>query len=162
MTDPRPPGIFSGIVPGPGLLAGLLVVAILAVAAALGAARFAGEGTPAEDAAPPRTPGAALELVSPAGGAASGSAEMSDGVVRVAIVDLEPSRSGEYYALWLANADDDLLPIAAFRVGASGEAAITVPVPGALDDYRRLEVSREPDDGDPARTGAVILRGSTR
>lgn len=162
MTDRRPPGIFSGIVPGPGMLAGLLVVTLLAVAAALAAALYSGGDTPVEEVTTPQGAGEALVLVSPQGGPGSGSAELSDGLVKVAISDVEPNRAGEYYALWLANDDEDLLPIAAFRVDASRAATITVPVPGALDDYRRLEISREPDDGDPGRSGTVVLRASTR
>ncbi len=69
---------------------------------------------------------------------------------------LEPSGRGRFYELWLLNSADDLVSIASFEVPASGTARVTVPLPGG---YRFVDLSAEPDDGDPAHSGDSVLRG---
>lgn len=139
---------------------GLLLVTALAVAVVLIVAQISGS-EPTED-RPDAVAVPEAGSVSLAGAGGEGTAVVEDAILRVSLTGLDPSRDGEFYALWLANADDDLLALAAFPVDASGEAQIETPLPAPLERYRRLEVSREPDDGDPARAGAVVLSGTTR
>mgnify|MGYP001812170031 CR=1 FL=1 len=163
MTDKYAPGLFSGILPGRGVVAGLLVVTIITVAIVLAVSQFtADDGSAGSDSAAAPVDTAALVLSGRAGDPGSGSAVVDEDVIRLSVEGLDPTRAGEHYALWLANSDDDLLPLAAFRAGESGEAEVSVPLPGAPADYRRLEISREPDDGDPTRSGPVVLSAPTR
>lgn len=51
--------------------------------------------------------------------------------------------------------------LGSFRVPASGRAEIDVPLPVPVADFRYIDVSREPDDGNPSHSGDSVLRGST-
>ena len=162
MSEKYEPGIFSGLVPARATLAGLVAVALLVVGLVLVTAQLTGGE---EDTARPATDAASdtrVLLKSTAADGASATARLDAGVLRVSLQDLDPARAGEHHALWLVNSDDDLLPLGAFRLAGSGGAEISVPVPVPLESYRRIEISREPDDGNPDRTGPVVLSGATR
>ena len=72
---------------------------------------------------------------------------------------LRPSRRGEFYELWLLRPDAELVALGSFRVGADGRARIQVPLPVSPSEYRFVDVSVEPDDGDPAHSTRSVLRG---
>lgn len=72
---------------------------------------------------------------------------------------LAPSRRGEFYELWLLRPSGDLLALGSFRVGADGRARIEVPVPVDPSEYRFVDLSVEPDDGDPTHSSRSVLRG---
>jgi hypothetical protein len=54
-----------------------------------------------------------------------------------------------------------MLSLGSFRVPASGEAEVTVPLPVDVADFRFVDVSVEDDDGDPGHSGVSVLRGPT-
>ena len=56
---------------------------------------------------------------------------------------------------------DRLVSLGSFRVPASGTAEVDVPLPVPVRDFAYVDVSAEPDDGDPAHSGASVLRGPT-
>jgi hypothetical protein len=129
---------------GLGLVAGLLV---------------AGTGDGGPGAAPASR--LALSAVAPAGGRAHGNAELVRGAHPHLVLDvrgLRPSRGG-YYEVWLMNSGKDLVSLGGFRVGTSGRARVDVPVPVAARRYRAVDVSAEPDDGNPAHSAVSVLRG---
>ena len=68
---------------------------------------------------------------------------------------LKPSANGDFYELWLMNSADDLVSLGSFRVPASGEADVTVPLPADPDGFAALDISAEPADGNPAHSGAL-------
>ena len=70
----------------------------------------------------------------------------------------EPSAPGAFYELWLLDGADRLLSLGAFRVPASGTAEVTVPLPVDVTDFRFIDVSAEPEDGDPGHSGDSVLR----
>ena len=74
---------------------------------------------------------------------------------------LAPSDGGAFYELWLLDDADRMVSLGSFRVPASGRAEIDVPLPVPVTDFRYIDVSREPDDGDPAHSGDSVLRGPT-
>jgi anti-sigma-K factor RskA len=162
VSEKYEPGVFSGLIPNRAAMAALLAVTVLAIAVILAIAQFSDDGAPADKADSVAAPSDGITLSGAAGDPAAGSAAVTGGTVQLALADLQPTRPGEHYALWLANDDDDLLALAAFRVGESGRVEISAPLPGELAAYRRIEISREPDDGDPDRVGAVILSAPTR
>jgi hypothetical protein len=51
--------------------------------------------------------------------------------------------------------------LGSFRVGPDGRATLEVPLPVDPSRYRFLDVSVEPDDGDPSHSSRSILRGRT-
>jgi hypothetical protein len=102
----------------------------------------------------------ALQPVEPLGGSASGTATLaSDGSrATVRVTGLPPSARGEFYELWLLNSPDDLVSLGSFRVPASGEADVTIPLPGDPADFAALDLSIEPPDGDPGHSSRSVLR----
>jgi len=102
----------------------------------------------------------ALAPVEPLGGAARGTATIStqDGRANVQVSGLRPSADGDFYELWLLNSPDDLVSLGSFRVPASGEVDVSVPLPGNPDDFAALDVSVEPPDGNPAHSSRSVLR----
>jgi hypothetical protein len=139
--------------PLPALAAVLLLLALGA-----GGALLAAGGDP------DRGPGRALAL-SPLrpGGAAQGQVRLAraGGRATLKVSGLAPSRRGEFYELWLLSPPGDLVSLGSFRVPAGGRATLQVPLPVDPSRYRFLDVSVEPDDGDPAHSSRSILRGRT-
>lgn len=114
-------------------------------------------------------PGRAVALapVEPRGQGASGSAELvgavggDGGEAVVAVSGVSPSEAGEFYELWLLNAPDDLISLGSFRVGASGRAEVTVPLPVDPGEFEFIDLSVERDDGDASHSGRSVLRAPT-
>jgi hypothetical protein len=102
----------------------------------------------------------ALEPVEPAGGSAQGTATIlaRDGRARFKVRGLKPSTNGDFYELWLMNSADDLVSLGSFRVPASGQADVSVPLPADPDGFAALDISAEPADGDPAHSARSVLR----
>jgi anti-sigma-K factor RskA len=98
----------------------------------------------------------ALDALSLAPGA-SGSADLGSGV-RLTVSGLRPSRPGEYYELWLLNSAEDLVSVGTFRVGEQGSATVEFPLGVDPSGYRLVDVSVEPDDGNPAHSTRSVLR----
>jgi anti-sigma-K factor RskA len=101
-----------------------------------------------------------LEPVEPAGGAAHGTVTIQarDGRAKFTLRGLKPSAGGNFYELWLMNSADDLVSLGSFRVPASGEADVTVPLPADPDSFAALDISAEPGDGNPAHSTRSVLR----
>ncbi len=79
----------------------------------------------------------------------------------VRVRGLRPSAKGDFYELWLLGDKGQLVSLGSFRVPRSGTATVRVPLPVDPARFRFLDVSREPDDGDPAHSTISILRGPT-
>jgi anti-sigma-K factor RskA len=102
-----------------------------------------------------------LAAVPGSGAEATGSAQLGGAgdTATVELAGLEPSRSGEFYELWLLNDADDLVSLGSFRVGEGGDAEIELPIPIDPSEYSFLDISVEPDDGDASHSGDSVLRG---
>lgn len=137
--------------PLPALAAALLLLALGAGGALIASSR---------DDAAGRT--VALRALAPGRGA-EGQVRLAraGGQARLAVSGLAPSRRGEFYELWLLSPPGDLVSLGSFRVTAGGRATLEVPLPVDPYRYRFLDVSVEPDDGDPAHSTHSILRGRT-
>ena len=131
-------------------------VALLLLAGGAGGAVIATSG--GED------PGRTLALAPlTRGGGGDGTVKLarSGGRATLVVSGLAPSRRGEFYELWLLSPPGDLVSLGSFRVGAGGRATLEVPLPVDPSRYRFLDVSVEPDDGDPSHSARSILRGRT-
>ena len=140
-------------------VAAAAAAAVRAAGIAIGAL-VAGGG----DDAPPEGPALALARLGDAGSSAHGEARVVGGdadTLRVQVSGLQPSGAGAVYELWLLDGADRLLSLGSFRVPASGDAEVDVPLPVPVTDFRYIDVSREPEDGDPAHSGDSVLRGPT-
>jgi anti-sigma-K factor RskA len=71
---------------------------------------------------------------------------------------LPPSEPGQFYELWLLNTVDDMVALGSFSVPASGALDVTVPLPADAGRFGALDLSLEPDDGDPAHSTTSVLR----
>jgi anti-sigma-K factor RskA len=134
--------------------------AVLAAGVAIGALVSRDGGADA----PPQGPALALARLGDAGPSARGVARVldgPDGTLRVQVTGLAPSAGGDFYELWLMDDADRLVSLGAFRVPASGSAEVDVPLPVPVGDFHFIDVSREPEDGNPAHSGDSVLRGPT-
>lgn len=90
---------------------------------------------------------------------ASGQVRLDGGRMDVRVDGLAPSGAQRYYEVWLLNSENDLVSLGSFRVPADGSTAVELPVPVASGDFRFVDVSLEPQDGDPRHSGRSVLRG---
>ncbi len=139
----------------------LAAVALLALGVAGGLLLAGGDD---DDASPPAQRQVELRPVQGRGQGASGSvalAERAGGEADLRLQGLKPSARGDFYELWLLGDKGQLVSLGSFRIPRSGSASVRVPLPVDPAAYRYLDVSREPDDGDPAHSTISILRGPT-
>jgi anti-sigma-K factor RskA len=62
------------------------------------------------------------------------------------------------YEVWLLDLDNDrIVPLG--TLDESGRGWLTVPEDVTLDEFPVVDVSLEPDDGDPTHSGNSVLRG---
>ena len=71
-------------------------------------------------------------------------------------------KEGEYYEMWYYADDGGRLSCGTFRVGSDGQAAVNLTAPVTAGDYPEIEITREPDDGNPEASGEEVLEGSLR
>jgi anti-sigma-K factor RskA len=93
---------------------------------------------------------------------AGGTAELrpeAGGRAKIELSGLRPSGPRDFYELWLLGDDGQLVSLGAVRVPASGDATLDVELPVDPKEFRYLDLSREPDDGDPGHSTISILRG---
>ena len=130
---------------------------LLAVGLAAGRALDGGDGPPA--------PGSRATLAPVAGaGGAAGRVSFDNrpgGRIQVSVDGLRPSSGHSHYELWLMDGDGRLVSLGTFRVPAGGHAELRARLPVAPRSYEFLDVSREPNDGNPAHSSASVLRGPT-
>jgi anti-sigma-K factor RskA len=112
---------------------------------------------------PATGPSIALAPLGGADPAARATATMVDDAngMRLDASGLAPLPSGEFYEVWLLDGPERVMSLGSFRVPASGDAHVTVPLPVDAADFRYVDVSVEREDGDPSHSGASVLRGPT-
>jgi anti-sigma-K factor RskA len=155
--EARTPWWRRSLVPAPALA--LASVVALAVGVGVGALVVGGDdGSPAPDAV------ADLRLAAfgEAPSVARGDVRVLDGQqIALSVNDLRPSTAKDFYTAWLLGADGRLVPLGSFKVPASGAASIRLPLPVEPREFDFVDISVEPDDGDPGHSGKSVLRGPT-
>jgi anti-sigma-K factor RskA len=73
----------------------------------------------------------------------------------------EPTR-GEYYEMWYAKKGGGRISCGTFTVQPGGSATVSMSAPASAVAYPEIEITLEPDDGDPGSSGKVVLKGSLR
>ena len=71
---------------------------------------------------------------------------------------LRPSGTHDYYEAWLADDRGRMVSMGSFRVGVDGRVDAHMPVAVDVGRYQLVDVSLEPDDGDPAHSRRSVLR----
>jgi anti-sigma-K factor RskA len=138
--------------PAPLALAGGLAALLLAAGIWI--------GTLIDDEARDGAAGAPAITLSPIDGG-DGHGELTileeGGRATLAVSGLPPSR-GDFYEVWLLG-ERGMVSLASFRVGAEGRATVELNLPVDPSRYGSFDVSREPDDGDPAHSSDSVLQG---
>jgi anti-sigma-K factor RskA len=75
---------------------------------------------------------------------------------------LPEPRGGEYYEMWYARAGEGRISCGTFTVQPEGHTTVSMSAPASSVDYPEVEITLEPDDGDPGSSGKVVLKGSLR
>lgn len=112
-----------------------------------------------------------VALVAPGGGSGEGVARLQRGdagvIVELAVVGLPVPPEGSFYECWYV-ADTDTadhpnrVTAGTFTVAAKGTTKVHMTTAADHEHFPRIEVTLEPDDGDPSRTGPVVLRSPSR
>jgi len=140
-----------------------LAATVLLLAAGVGAGLLL-----AGDEDPSRTPTGSRDRVQlrPVDGRAQGATGVvsldpqAGGSATVELSGLRPSKSGDFYELWLLGDGGELVSLGSVRVPASGRATLeNVQLPVDPERFRFLDVSREPGDGNPGHSSISVLRG---
>jgi hypothetical protein len=108
-----------------------------------------------------------LALVAPDGGAAKGRVlvtKTSGGrSFDVRIEGLRPPKAGTLYELWAVGAADtpdhpQRVSLGTFVTPVSGKAHLKAFTAASASIYKKVGVTEEPDNGNPAREGPIVLR----
>jgi anti-sigma-K factor RskA len=71
---------------------------------------------------------------------------------------MPPSGPHDYYEAWLADARGRMVSMGTFRVARDGSVDAHMPVAVDVRRYRLVDVSLEPDDGNPAHSATSVMR----
>ena len=75
---------------------------------------------------------------------------------------LPEPEDGGYYEMWYATADGGRISCGTFSATPNGSATVSMSAPVSAVAYPEVEITQEPDDGDPVSSGKVVLKGSLR
>jgi anti-sigma-K factor RskA len=131
-----------------------LAGAVVAVAAAVLLALVVRGGDPDPAGAPATT----LALRALPGVPGRASLTIAGEVAELRGSGLPPSGAHDYYEAWLADARGRMVSMGTFRVGRDGRVDVHMPIAVDVKRYALVDVSREPDDGDPAHSDTSVLR----
>jgi len=129
--------------------AALLVIAVLGGGLLWTITKDSSEGIPLAAKAP----------TSEGGGELSGEVEEGNLQIELVVWGLPELRKDEYYELWYAREDGGRISCGTFRAEPEGQTTVNLTAPASAVSYPEIEVTREPDDGDPDSSGEKILVG---
>jgi anti-sigma-K factor RskA len=107
-------------------------------------------------------PLAATAAASEGGGEISGEAEEGNLRIELVVWGLPELRRDEYYELWYAREGGGRISCGTFRAQQGGQTTVNLTAPASAVSYPKIEVTREPDDGDPGSSGERVLVGDLR
>jgi anti-sigma-K factor RskA len=98
--------------------------------------------------------------------------------VELVVWSMPKLKADEYYEMWYY-ADDSgrndaedggrndaedggRISCGTFRVGPEGHTTVNLTAPASSRHYREIEITREPDNGDPGTSGEEVLEGKLR
>ena len=141
---------------------GAAAAAVLIVAGAGASALLGADGGSGSAGSPAATLALARFGEGPAGagGRAFVTAHRGQRQVQVVGHGLAPNRGRTFYEVWMLRDATHLISVGTFRVGADGRVRVTLPVSVDPGEYPIMDVSLEPDDGNPAHSHRSVLRSS--
>jgi anti-sigma-K factor RskA len=132
--------------------AALLVIAVLCAGLLWTITKDSSEGIPLTATAP----------TSEGGGELSGEVEEGNLHIELVVWGLPELQKDEYYELWYAKEDGGRISCGTFRAKQGGQTTVNLTAPASAVSYPEIEVTREPDDGDPGSSGKKVLIGDLR
>lgn len=140
------------------------VAAVLALLAGVGLGRWGADGTEAPEAEPPPAEtgtvvaAATLTALDSDADRGTASAVQSEDTFTIRVSATELGDEPGVHEVWLINVDGvRMISIGLLASGDEGEFA--VPMELVDRGYRIVDISVEPDDGDPTHSGVSLARG---
>ena len=130
----------------------LLVVALLGVGILRGITGDSSTGVPLT----------ASALAPEAGGQAQVEEEGENLQVELEVWKMPDLEDDEYYEMWYYAEDGDRISCGTFRTGPEGRTIVNLTAPATVRDYPEIEITLEPDDGNPEASGEEVLEGKLR
>ena len=75
---------------------------------------------------------------------------------------LPEPKEGGYYEMWYAREGRGRISCGTFSAAPDGRATVSMSAPVGAAAYPEIEITQEPDNGDPASSRKVVLKGSLR
>ncbi|HEY6689813.1 MAG TPA: anti-sigma factor [Rubrobacter sp.] len=132
--------------------AALLAIAVLGAGLLWALTEDSSEGIPLTATVP----------ASEGGGEVSGEVDGGNLQIELVVWGLPKLRKDEYYELWYAKEDGGRISCGTFRAQQGGQTTVNLTAPASAVSYPEIEVTREPDDGDPGSSGEKVLVGDLR
>ena len=104
----------------------------------------------------------ATALAPEAGGQVRVEEEGENFQVQLEVWEMPELEEDEYYEMWYYAEDGDRISCGAFRTGPEGRTTVNLTAPATARDYPEIEITREPDDGNPEASGEEVLEGKLR
>ena len=83
--------------------------------------------------------------------------------VELVVWGLPELHEDEYYEMWYYTEEDGgRISCGTFRVHPEGQTTVNLTAPMSVRSYPEIEITREPDDGDPQASGKKVLEGQLR
>ena len=102
----------------------------------------------------------ATTLAPKAGGEVRGEVVGENLQVELEVWGMPELKENEYYEMWYYAEDGSRISCGTFRTGPRDRTTVNLSAPASARSYPEIEVTREPDDGNPAANGEEVLRGS--
>jgi len=132
--------------------AALLAIAVLGAGLLWTITRDSSEGIPLTATVP----------ASEGGGKVSGKVDGGNLQIELVVWNLPELRKDEYYELWYAKEGGGRISCGTFRAQQGSQTIVNLTAPANAVSYPEIEVTREPDDGDPGSSGEKVLVGDLR
>ena len=132
--------------------AALLIIAVIGAGLLWTVTKDSPEGIPLAATAP----------TSEGGGELSGEVQEGNLQIELVVWGLPELRKGEYYELWYSKEDGGRISCGTFRARPESQTTVNLTAPASAVSYPEIEVTREPDDGDPGSSGEKVLVGDLR
>jgi anti-sigma-K factor RskA len=82
--------------------------------------------------------------------------------VELEVWDMPKLEEDEYYEMWYYAEDGGRISCGTFRARPEGRTTVNLTAPASAEDYPEIEITREPDDGNPEASGEEVLEGKLR
>jgi len=79
--------------------------------------------------------------------------------VKLEVWEMSELADDEYYEMWCYAEDGSRISCGTFQVGSKGQTIVNLTAPATARDYPEIEITREPDDGEPRASGEEVLEG---